>query len=111
MVSQGWALAVVVQAAHADGHQLGRDAGQAEERRPAGGAEGPRGRVPAGRREREVLWGSLHDAEGRFGHAQDRGKGSARLALTIPTVTIEGEEGRGRTFIADRPTGTAAGKG
>jgi len=101
----------VVQAADANGHQVRCRAGQAKERRPARGTEGPPGRLPAGRRKREVLWAPLRDGEGRFGHAQHRGKRTARLALTIPTVTIEGEEWFGRTFIANRPTGAAASEG
>jgi len=104
-------LTGVIQAAHANGHQLWCRAGQAKEWRPALAAEGPPSRMPTGRGEREVLRAPPHDSEGRFGHAQDGGKGTARLALTIPTVTMEREEWSCRTFIANRAARAATREG
>ena len=49
----------------------------------------------------------VREREGRFVHDQDRSKCTASLALTIPTVTIEGQEWLGRTFIANHTTGAA----
>jgi hypothetical protein len=58
--------------------------------------------------DREVLRAPVSYGESRFGYGQDRGKCTASLALTIPTVTIEREKRFRRTFIVNRATGAAA---
>src|SRR5437667_4164290 len=109
-VAAGLKLARVIEAADSNGHDVRPGAGLAKETRSALGAEGSAGRLPTVRRELEVLGAPSRQREGRLEHGQNWGKGTASFSLTVPAVTIEGEEWFRRALVANRTTGTSTGQ-
>lgn len=106
-VDCGLKPARIISARSPQSYEIGNEVGQDKDRRAAFPTEAPTDGIAALGLDLVVRC-LPRVSEGGFRDIRDRAKCTPTRALTVPAVTIPGEDRLGRTFVANRTTRTAA---